>query len=472
MFLSSNYKHHTFLFYCLLAIIFWIPIPLGSNRPWAWSMMQIMIFSLFIGCVWSRRHMTWLGIKAYGLPIMLWLIYLAIVVLQTIPISASLLSDLSPNAFALQQNAIDGVFYLSVDHAQSQISLLKSVSYFCLFLLTLMLVQDGRTLKALLYTILITATVQALYGSFEALSGLKNSLIFNLPVSDLATGSFVYKNHFANYLMLGLSAGVGIMVATLQTNDPGNRRDLFRSVVNTLLSSKALVRISLAIIVIALVMSRSRMGNTAFFASMSICGLVALALIKNRNKSLTILIVSMFVIDLLIVSAWFGLDKVQERLTQTSLSQETRDEVVIDALPMISDYPLFGAGAGSFYGLFPQYKRAEVHGFYDHAHNDYLQMTIEHGIPATLLLGLLVLLSLYKALYAMRHRKSSIMKGTAFAVCMAIIGMLIHMTVDFPLQSPANAGYFVIFLALAWVINTVEVAPKPKRTFNQHPIKS
>jgi putative inorganic carbon (HCO3(-)) transporter len=57
---------------------------------------------------------------------------------------------------------------------------------------------------------------------------------------------------------------------------------------------------------------------------MSICGLLALILIKNRNKSLTILIVSMFVIDLFIVSAFFGLDKVQERLTQISLSQETR----------------------------------------------------------------------------------------------------------------------------------------------------
>jgi putative inorganic carbon (HCO3(-)) transporter len=428
--------------------------------------MQIMIFSVFIGCVWSRRHVTWLGIKAYSLPIVLWLLYLAIITLQTIPISASLLSDLSPNAFALQQNTIDGVFYLSVDHAQSRISLLKSVSYFCLFLLTLMLVRDDKTLKALLYTILITATAQALYGALEVLFGLKNSMIFNLPVKDIATGSFVYKNHFANYLMLGLSAGVGLMVATLQTNDSSSSRDLLRSIINTLLSSKALVRISLAIIVIALVMSKSRMGNTAFFASMTICGFLALALIKNRNKSLTILIVSMFVIDLLIVSAWFGLDKVQERLAQTSLSQEKRDEVVIDALPIISDFPLFGSGGGSFYGVFPQYKKAEVHGFYDHAHNDYLQMTIEHGIPATLFLGLLVLLSLYKALYAMRRRKSSIMKGAAFAVCMAIIGMLIHMSVDFPLQSPANAGYFVVFLALAWVINIVKVLPRPKQKLN------
>jgi putative inorganic carbon (HCO3(-)) transporter len=461
--LLSNHKYHTYLFYFLLAIVFWIPIPLGSNRPWAWSIMQIMIFSLFIGCVWSQRRLAWLGLKEYRLPIVLWLCYLVLLALQIVPLPASLLSYLSPNAYALQENSMDGLFYLSIDYGQSQISLLKSVSYFCLFLVTLILIRDGKTIKTLLFTILIAATLQALYGAFEVLLGLKHSIIFNLPVRDIATGTFVYKNHFANYLMLGLSAGIGIMVATLQTNQLNNKRNLLRSIVNTLLSSKALVRICLVIMVIALVMSKSRMGNTAFFVSMSVCGFLALALIRNRNKSLTMLIISMFVIDLFIVSAWFGLDKVQERLTQTSLSQETRDEVVRDALPIISDFPLFGTGGGSFYGVFPQYKKAEINGFYDHAHNDYLQMTIEHGIPASLLLAILVLLSLYKSLYAMRHRKNSIMKGTAFAVCMVIIGMLIHMTVDFPLQAPANAGYFVVFLALAWVINNINVKPSTLR---------
>ena len=433
--------------------------------------MQIMIFSLFIGCVWSQRRLAWLGLKGYSLPIVLWLCYLVLLTLQIVPLPASLLNYLSPNAFTLQENSIDGLFYLSIDYGQSQISLLKSVSYFCLFLVTLMLIRDGKTIKTLLFTILITATLQALYGAFEVLLGLKNSIIFNLSVGHSATGSFVYRNHFANYLMFGLSAGIGIMVATLQTNQLNNTRNLFRTIVNTLLSSKALVRICLVIMVIALVMSRSRMGNTAFFVSMSICGFLALALIRNHNKSLTILIISMFVIDLFIVSAWFGLDKVQERLAQTSLNQETRDEVVVDALPIISDFPIFGSGGGSFYGVFPQYIKAEIHSFYDHAHNDYLQMTIEHGIPATLLLAILVLLSLYKSLYAMRHRKNSIMKGTAFAVCMVIIGMLIHMTVDFPLQAPANAGYFVVFLALAWVINNSNVTPYRLRKFDNKSVE-
>jgi hypothetical protein len=41
--------------------------------------------------------------------------------------------------------------------------------------------------------------------------------------------------------------------------------------------------------------------------------------------------------------------------------------------------------------------------------------------------------------------------------------MLIHMTVDFPLQAPANASYFVVFMALAWVINIIKAAPSKLR---------
>jgi putative inorganic carbon (HCO3(-)) transporter len=230
-----------------------------------------------------------------------------------------------------------------------------------------------------------------------------------------------------------------------------------RSMISSLLGSKALIRISLAIMVIALVMSRSRMGNTAFFASMTIIGLLALVLIKQRTKGLTILIVSMIIIDLFIVSAWFGLEKVQTRLAETSATQETRDEVVLDALPMLHDFALTGSGGGTFYSVFPMYQKSEVFGFYDHAHNDYLQTAIELGIPAFLLLAAIVLICLYKSLRAMRQRKQSILKGSAFASSMGILGMLIHMSVDYPLQAPANASYFVVFLALGLIVSDIKI---------------
>lgn len=465
----SRYSHsesrlEKTVFYSLLIMLLWIPLPLGSNRPWAWGVMELGIFVLTIGALISYVKNERYSLYQYKVPIIIWLLFLTFCFIQTIPLPAELVKLLTPKSYALQLSSQVDYYRLSIDPGQSNIMLLKSIAYFMLFLTALISISNEKKLKLVLTIMLISGALQALYGALEVLVGAKHSLVFDLPVSQAATGSFVYKNHYANFLMLCLCAGIGLIVASLQNTSPSNSRDWLRSLVSTLLGSKALIRISLAIMVIALVMSKSRMGNTAFFASMTIVGVLALFLIKNRTRGLTWLIVSMFIVDLFIVSAWFGLEKVQQRLTETSLATESRDEVIKDALPIANDFFATGSGAGSFYSIFPTYKRSQVDSFYDHAHNDFLQSAIEYGIVGFLLLALLVVLSLAQALKAMRQRKNNLYRGAAFACVMAIIGMLIHMTVDFPLQAPTNAAYWVVFLAICWKVMTLKTKVRKKQT--------
>jgi putative inorganic carbon (HCO3(-)) transporter len=68
-------------------------------------------------------------------------------------------------------------------------------------------------------------------------------------------------------------------------------------------------------------------GQCCIFTAMTAVSFFALLLDRKRSKDLCIPLVSMLIIDLFIVSKWFGLVKVQQRLAETSLSQETRDEV-------------------------------------------------------------------------------------------------------------------------------------------------
>jgi putative inorganic carbon (HCO3(-)) transporter len=450
-------KTSTLLLYALLAIVFLLPIPLGANRPWAWSFFQILIFLLSMGCAIHYRSNRWLGLGKHLKIVYLWLVFVIIASLQIIPMPEFLVAFISPNAYKLQVVAQATTFYFSLDPGQSAISFFKLVAYFCLFVCTLLLVNDEKRIKLLLTTMVVAGTFQAIYGALEILLGRQQSLLFALDVSESATGSFVYRNHYANFLMMCLAAGIGLMVTSLQKEQLNSPKDWMRSIATAMLGSKALIRICLAIMVIALVMSRSRMGNTAFFVSMTIVGVMALFLVKQRSQGLTILILSMFVIDLVIVSAWFGLDKVQERLAETSLKQESRDEVIRDALPMVLDFPITGTGAGSFYSTFPAYKTTDVHSFYDQAHNDFLQMTIEYGVPSVGILIAMVSFAFYNAVRVMRYRRNSLFKGASFACCMVIIGMLLHMTVDFPLQAFANASYFVIFISLSTIISSLEL---------------
>lgn len=453
-------------FYILLSLIFLLPIPLGANRPWAWSIFELAIFLLCMYTSFKLREQRLLGLSPYIKMLGLWLAFLGFAALQLIPMSLTWLEVLSPNAAALHQSTGADTAYLSTDIGQSHINFIKVLSLFCLLILCCQLINSEQRIKLLLLAMLASGTFQALYGSLEILLGLERSPVFGFEVDNRASGSFVYHNHYANFLMLCLAAGVGLIVTTLEKDKWAAPKQRLRSIATNLLGSKTLIRICLAIMVIGLVMSRSRMGNVAFFISVAVVGALALVLIRNRSKGLLIFVISMFIIDLFIVSAYFGLEQVKERLTQTSLSMETRDEVVKDALIIIKDYPWFGSGGGSFYSIFPSYQTHDVFDFYDHAHNDYLQFVIEYGIPATCVLGLVLIFSFYKACRAMRKRRNSIFKGAAFGICVALIGMVIHMSVDFPLQAYANACYFVIFIALSMIINSLKLSRRSRSKQN------
>jgi putative inorganic carbon (HCO3(-)) transporter len=78
-------KTSTILFYALLAIVFLLPIPLGANRPWAWSFFQILIFLLSMGCAIHYRANRCLGLGKHLKIVYLWLVFVIIASLQIIP---------------------------------------------------------------------------------------------------------------------------------------------------------------------------------------------------------------------------------------------------------------------------------------------------------------------------------------------------------------------------------------------------
>ena len=42
------------LFYAYLALLLWVPLPNGSNQPWAWALMELWIYLLAI--TWLLLH--------------------------------------------------------------------------------------------------------------------------------------------------------------------------------------------------------------------------------------------------------------------------------------------------------------------------------------------------------------------------------------------------------------------------------
>ncbi|PTT97032.1 polymerase, partial [Pseudomonas sp. HMWF031] len=132
-------------------------------------------------------------------------------------------------------------------------------------------------------------------------------------------------------------------------------------------------------------------------------------------------------------------------------------------LPLLGEYGLIGTGGGTFYTVYPQFQSESIQHFYDHAHNEYLQFSIEFGVVGAFVLALLVLLCTKNALSAVRNRRHPLPRGTAFASIMATIGMALHSSVDFPLQAPANTAIFIVLLALGALSRDISMGRQSHR---------
>ena len=466
--MQAKVESDKFLFYAFLSLFIWLPLPLGSNRLWAVSISEIWVFIISFAWLWlfmqHKVQVTECFRQARAVVVLFFLFVLWVWV-QTIPLPMFIVEFLSPHALAIQKALINPTadyFTLSVNPSLTKVVAMKSLGFFLIFSLALLLLNSVQRIKMFAITIVVCGLFQAIYGSLMTLSGLEYGFFVVKDASmGAATGTFVNRNHLAGYLEMALAIGIGLMISTLSQHASGSVREWFRRMILVLLGPKARLRIGLAIMVIALVLTRSRMGNTAFFSSLLIAGVIGLAGIlwlarkhkisQRTARPVLVLFISLMIIDVFIVGAWFGIDKVKDRIEQTSFATEIRDEVDIDTLDQLQDYVLSGSGGGTFAEVFPHYATALFPGFIDHAHNDFLEFGTEFGIIGFGLLAALVLLSLVQALKAQFVRRSSFMRGIGFAASMGIIAILIHSTVDFNLQIPANAALFVSLLAFAWL---------------------
>ncbi|WP_423186112.1 O-antigen ligase family protein [Alishewanella sp. d11] len=426
-------------------IMVWAPVPLASNRIWAWSILHLLIgAAALLHCYFAFRH----NLPWFRAP---WLRgFLAV------PLLVGLYMGLQ------SLNLLPGVSSATPYHSQ----LLAVRTFYLLLYLWLLCtyLHSVSAMRFFMVAIVLSGVLQATYGAVIHLAGFELSPIFGVNEAGRARGSFVYQNHFANYLALCISMAIGWIICELNNEKRAlSLKARLRELVSVLLSPKMLLRLAVVIMIIALILSRSRMGNSGFFVALGITALLAIFFYKKPPTLLKPLVISVFILDLIIVGAIFGVEKVKERIQETSLAAETRDEVVLDSMPVLKEHWLTGTGAGSFYAVFPAHQQSAYSGFYDHAHNEYVQFVFELGLPITLLLGAWQLYALWLCLQTMRKRKTRFYQGVAFGAMMANIHMLVHNTVDFNLQSPANTLLFVSILALSHLAWHNE-SPKRLRT--------
>lgn len=447
-----------FLFLALLILVVWLPLPWGSNRFAAEAFLGVVAGSLCVVYLCNQifgSGRSDFSPSQYAWPLVLWVLWLFWIYFQTVPLSAGLLAELSPTTALDYKKAFpdagNQAWPISVLPERTIQQLLLSLGYLSLYVLVLGLVRDRKRLKLLGQVIVISALAQAIYGGVMMLTGLEYGFFEKKTAYlGLATGTFVNRNHLAGYLELGAAMAIGLILADLKVTDLSSWKKRLVAVLDFLFSTRLRIRVFLAIIVVGLVLTRSRGGNMAFFTALIVLAPAYLFLKERRLffKS-AILFVSLLAVDVWIVSGWFGLEKLATRLEQTSTQTEAR-AFAFKAYPeLIETYSRAGSGMGTFAAVFGKNQPDDVYGYYDHAHNDYAEFLIEAGIPGTLILVLLVGITGLHAIKVIFKRNDRLRVGICFAFLMASTELAIHSMTDFNLQIPANAATYVIMMAMA-----------------------
>lgn len=156
---------------------------------------------------------------------------------------------------------------------------------------------------------------------------------------------------------------------------------------------------------------------------------------------------------------WLGWDRMMERWTKEAWGTNSYDNRLFSyqaSLKMLPDSGLWGFGPGNFSIAFPHYTNDfgdKLEGFWRFAHEDYLQTLIEWGWIGGASCAVIFFGGIFTGLRA--YRRTAALFGTLdrtlwFATLLALFGVAIHATVDFPLQIASLQLYVAVYLGLMW----------------------
>lgn len=326
-----------------------------------------------------------------------------------------------------------------------------------LLALTIFSQKKGSISASMLTLIAVNSTLIALVGLIQLTSDMESILGLFQAVDEgfgLFFGTFLYKNHAAAFLNLGIAASL----ASFFKSSP--RTPKRRSNLNWLFLILAFLLLT------AVIFSRSRFGFLGSLGILIVFISLALTQIRKRsNSSKWISAAYIFLAILVVGGVSFLLRFNGPRHLQTLNTQITEDFsfkqrqlAYKSEIQMFAKKPIFGWGAGNFrhgFRLFqnlddeqkdsinPNLKFRNQNFFWQHAHNDYLEWLIELGV-----VGTLILFSI-PGYFCWVIFKSRRWKEPMHMTLLAGLGStIVHALIDFPFNNPAVLVTWFALLAI------------------------
>ena len=313
----------------------------------------------------------------------------------------------------------------------------------------------GMRINRIVVVIISVGFCISLLGILQKLTGTKD--IYWVRDASYAThfGPYVNRNHFAGYIGMVIPVALGLLVsrfASVAFFKNADRRSIAAKFQSHFFANLLLTFV-IVIMISALFLSLSRGGIMSFaVAVVAFCTLVGFTRLRGVMGRGWRIMASVIVITFVFLM-WLGLDPILNRMSD--LSSPTRYEVYENTINMAKDFPVFGTGLGTFQYIYPGYKTLQSQAYYDHAHNDYLELISDSGLVGFVIVLSGFIMFFWKTLVRWWERRHYYAKGVALGGVCSVIAILAHSFTDFNLHIPANALFLSIILGLTY--NTVNL---------------
>ena len=263
------------------------------------------------------------------------------------------------------------------------------------------------------------------------------------------SGVLVNDNHQGTALVIGMVLALGLWARARRQTLHGQPRRL-RDGVWPLAALACIAALPLsgsrAAMIIALVA-----GAVTVAAS----GLVPVHRLRHSRRALAGAVLALALVALGSFSAW--------RWMQVDALDESRQAMAGETIVVGQRHAPLGSGIGSFVDVFaqdaawtPDFQRRE---YINHAHNEYAQWWMTGGVPALAVLALSLGVLAWAGAAVLRHGRRH---PVAAASWLALLVVLAHSIVDFPLRTLSLMSVSASLAALAVVLGAAVLREKSR----------
>jgi len=415
--------------YFIAIILIFSVLLFGSINTWAFAIVGTIIVLFFNGWLYQNKDIIHVHSGLWGkIQIISTTGFIFLCLFQVIPLPLSLIKILSPSLYhLLKEMALDISFKtISVYPYVTINETLKIVVYLMLFIMTASLANNRDAIRKMIVILVVFGFILSCFAIIQKATW--NGKIYWFVESTVGSpfGPFVNRNHFAGFMGMVVPLGLW-MVFEIR-----------------IMEKKLLYLFFSLVMTTGIFLSLSRGGIISFLLSISL--FFILTSIRNVKKKSVASLIG-FLLILFCYLLYLGISPIIDRFATAGLTDDSRVMVWSEAFEAFKDFPWFGTGLGTFKFVFPMYS---PHGLdhtlvYDYAHNDYLQLLLETGVPGVLFMTMFLISIIAIIIKFQKGRKfSPLMAGLTASMSY----MIVHSVFDFNLHMPSNAMMFSVILGL------------------------